>query len=76
MKYVYLSDAALVLGVSPDRLRRLCLDGRIPGAQKNGRCWRLPAPVRISPAPTKHRRTVPTVLPIAKAERAGRLDAR
>ena len=39
-RYLTLLDAATVLGIHPDSLRRLAGAGRIPGAQKwRGRQW-------------------------------------
>ncbi len=38
-------EAGVRLGISDARIRRLCLDGRIPGAWKMGRDWMIPEPV-------------------------------
>lgn len=43
------SEYAAKLGVTPMRVRRLCQDGRIPGAKKIGRDWVIPAGARPIP---------------------------
>lgn len=42
-------EAARILGVSPPRVRRLLLDGRIAGARRDGWAWRIPLPIRVEP---------------------------
>lgn len=42
-------------GVSPRRIRTLCLEGRIPGAHKRGKEWWVPSDYEISPAPRRPR---------------------
>ena len=37
------------LGVSADRIRKLVLDGRVPGARKAGKEWLIPTPIQITP---------------------------
>ncbi len=37
------------LGVSADRIRKLVLDGRVPGAKKAGKEWLIPTPIQITP---------------------------
>src|SRR5690606_41905914 len=39
-EFLSTSEYAAKLGVTPMRVRRLCQDGRIPGAKKIGRDWR------------------------------------
>jgi len=36
-------EAALALNVSPRSVQRYCSDGKLPGAFKEGRSWRIPA---------------------------------
>lgn len=36
-------EAARLWGITDRRVSKLCLEGRIPGAQKNGRSWLIPA---------------------------------
>lgn len=42
MEYVGTSEAAWLLQISPQRLRKLLSQGRIKGANKGKRCWRIP----------------------------------
>jgi len=44
------TQAAEYLGVSGRRVRRLCVEGRIQGAEKCGRAWILPDNPTVSPA--------------------------
>ncbi len=40
--YVSPEEAAKVFSVKPETIRRLCRDGKIPGARKIGGVWRIP----------------------------------
>jgi hypothetical protein len=42
MKVVTIADAAAALGISPVRMRQLCQQGRVHGAEKIGRDWMVP----------------------------------
>jgi hypothetical protein len=41
--------AAVLLDISPRRLRVLCAAGRVQGAKKLGRDWLIPSPVQVVP---------------------------
>ena len=49
MKLVTVSQAAEELGVQPVRVRQLCQQGRIKGAEKLGWAWVIPQPIKIIP---------------------------
>ena len=40
--YVSPEEAAKAFSVQPETIRRLCRDGKIPGARKIGKVWRIP----------------------------------
>ena len=40
--YVSPEEAAKVFSLQPETIRRLCRDGKIPGARKIGGVWRIP----------------------------------
>ena len=42
MKLVTIAIAAEALGISPVRMRQLCQEGRVRGAEKIGRDWMIP----------------------------------
>ena len=46
---VTVQEAAVRLGVSERRVRKLARDGRLRGAVKSGAEWLIPTPVEISP---------------------------
>ena len=46
---VTVREAAIRLGVSERRVRKLALDGRMPGAMKAGPEWLIPTPVEVVP---------------------------
>ena len=50
------AQAAAALGVSVQRIRKLLLAGRIVGAEKVGRDWVIPTPVRVTPGKRGPRR--------------------
>ena len=52
-KYVTVMDAAVELGLDSSQVRRLCGAGRIQGAEKWGRDWRIPSPVVRLPGPPR-----------------------
>lgn len=52
---VSVPEAAKALGVSPQRIHELLRAGRIVGAQRVGRYWVIPAPVKVL-APQRGRR--------------------
>ena len=41
--YLTTTEAAEWLGLSPSRVRSACAAGRVPGAEKVGRDWQVPA---------------------------------
>ena len=43
------TEIAAQWGVTPKRVRQLCQAGRIPGAQKIGRDWVIPADAAVTP---------------------------
>ena len=47
---VTVREAALRLGVSERRVRKLASDGRVRGAVKAGTEWLIPTPVEVTPA--------------------------
>ena len=49
-------EVAELLGVTAGRVRTLCQQGRVVGAEQIGAGWVIPLPVSILPAPAKHRR--------------------
>ena len=49
MKLITVTQAARELGVQPVRVRKLCQQGRITGAQKVGTTWVIPKPFEIVP---------------------------
>ena len=40
--YVSPEEAAKAFSVQPETIRRLCREGKIPGARKIGKVWRIP----------------------------------
>ena len=59
--YLSLREAAEKWGVSERRINQYCAEGRIPGAQKIGKAWAIPAGAeKRRPAPdTVARETCP-----------------
>ena len=49
MNLVTVTQAAAKLGVKPVRVRQLCQQGRIKGAEKLGSAWVIPKPIEIIP---------------------------
>lgn len=47
---ITVADAATLLGCTPNRIRALCRESRIPGAEKLGRDWLLPDRPSVTPA--------------------------
>ena len=47
---VSVAQAAVALHVSERRVRALCAQGRIPGAQRIGSVWVLPKGIRVIPS--------------------------
>ena len=41
--YITVNQAAKKWGLSDRRVRNLCLAGRIPGAYREGRAWKIPS---------------------------------
>ena len=41
--YITVKEASLKWGLSDRRVRRLCAEGKIAGATRNGRAWKIPA---------------------------------
>ena len=48
--FISVADASALLGVSDRRVRVLCEEGRIPGAQKVGPQWIIPADPKVTEA--------------------------
>lgn len=42
MEYLTIKKIAEKWNVTPRRIQKMCLDGRIPGARKFGRDWAIP----------------------------------
>ena len=42
MKYYSITEASALLNISPRRIQQLCTAGKINGAEKDGRKWRIP----------------------------------
>ena len=53
--YVSPEEAAKAFAVQPETIRRLCRDGKIPGARKIGGVWRIPKSFLSSDADTVQR---------------------
>jgi len=47
-RFCTLAEASQELGVSATRLRQLCAQGRVRGAQKHAETWFIPRPFRIT----------------------------
>lgn len=45
-QYISAQELGEKWGISKRRVNQLCVDGRIPGAQKVGQSWTIPADVR------------------------------
>ena len=43
MEFITAAEATRRWGVSERRVQRLCAEGRVPGAERFGRAWRIPA---------------------------------
>jgi excisionase family DNA binding protein len=41
--YYTAEEVAEFYGLNPDTIRRMCREGKIPGAKQFGRRWRIPA---------------------------------
>ncbi len=50
------SEVAQLLGVTPGRVRTLCQQGRIVGAEQLAQGWIIPLPVHILPPRASRRR--------------------
>lgn len=55
--HVDIPTAADLMGVSAGHVRRLCIDGKLPGATRSGRTWQIPRTAH--PALAERRRTPP-----------------
>jgi len=42
-------EAAVMLGITPGRVRKLCRDGRVVGAKLFGRSWYVPQHIVVRP---------------------------
>ena len=60
MDYITAAEAARRWDVSERRVQRLCAEGRVPGAERFGRAWRIPAG---APKPADPRRAAPAAAP-------------
>ena len=49
-------EVAELLGVTPGRVRKLCQEGRIVGAEQIAAGWVIPLPPRVLPAAARYRR--------------------
>ena len=52
-KYLTVTEAARILRVDPRTVRRMAADGRIPGAVKMTKVWRIPAAWVRPPEPSQ-----------------------
>ncbi len=43
--YVTIGETAVRWGISVRRVQKMCMDGRIIGAEKFGRTWAIPADI-------------------------------
>lgn len=50
--YYSTEEVAEYFDVSPDLIRKLCQEGKIPGARQIGRLWRIPAEFLDKPLDT------------------------
>lgn len=41
--YITIKETAERWSITPRRIQKMCMDGRIPGAKKFGRDWAIPA---------------------------------
>lgn len=48
MKYIGTLQAAMAVGLSQDRIRVLCVNGKIQDAMKVGQSWMIPANFAIT----------------------------
>ena len=55
-RYLSIREAAEQWGVSERRINQYCIEGRIPGAQKVGRAWTIPADAQKPADPRQERR--------------------
>ena len=60
MEYLTVQETAEKWGVSPRMVQQLCSQGRIPGAQKFGRSWAVPAGADKPDDPRRSREAAPT----------------
>ncbi len=60
MEFITAAEAARRWGVSERRVQRLCADGRVPGAERFGHAWRIPA---AAPKPDDPRRAAEAAAP-------------
>ena len=56
MNYITTAEAAQVLGLDVRRVARICQLGHIEGAQKWGRDWMIPTPIKRRPVKRAGRR--------------------
>ena len=49
MNLFTVTQVATELGVKPVRIRQLCQQGRVKGAEKLGSTWVIPKPINIAP---------------------------
>lgn len=61
-----------MLGVSDRRVRVLCAEGRIPGAQQVGSVWILPDDIKVMEATRKRPSIIDFAKPKPKPKRAPR----
>jgi excisionase family DNA binding protein len=45
MVYLFSDEVAKILRVPETRIRKLCREGRMPGAFRVGKSWRIPADI-------------------------------
>ena len=65
--YLSLQETAKKWGVSERRINQYCTEGRIPGAQRVGKAWAVPADAQKPGDPRKARRQGKNI-PVPKAE--------
>ena len=67
MDYITVREAAEKWGVSERRINQYCAEGRIPGAERFGGAWAIPAGAEKAPATPANRKRKP--LPQARSKR-------
>ena len=61
MDYITVQQAAEKWNISPRLAQQYCADGRIPGAQKFGTAWAIPASAQKPADPRKEKAASPSI---------------